>query len=105
LQVEFIASRTQDHANKEEAEGAAVMGSPAAAAVIAQIAFWVLIVTGISYGWLSKKAAAIFVVFWLAGYIFLPRISYWTWPLVASWVAVLDIVLVFIVFKGDVRIT
>ena len=60
------------------------MGSPAAAAT---------------------KAAAIFVVFWLAGYIGLPRISHWTWPFVASWVAVLDIVLVFIVFKGDVRIT
>ena len=69
---------------EEDAEGARVMGSPAAAAT---------------------KAAAIFVVFWLAGYIGLPRISHWTWPFVASWVAVLDIVLVFIVFKGDVRIT
>jgi len=45
------------------------------------------------------------VVFWLAGYIGLPRISYWTGPFVTSWVAVLDIVLVFIVFKGDVRLT
>jgi hypothetical protein len=80
------------------------MGSPFAAALIAQLAFWVLIALGISYGALSKKAAAVFVVFWLAGYIGMPRISYWTGPFVISWVAVLDIVLVFIVFKGDVTI-
>jgi len=81
------------------------VGSPAAATLIAQVAFWVLIALGVGYGGLSRKAAAIFVVVWLAGFISLPRISYWTGPFVASWVAVLDIVLVFIVFKGDVRIT
>ena len=81
------------------------MGSPAIATLIAQVAFWVLIALGIGYGALSKKAAVIFVVSWLAGYIGLPRISYWTWPFVGSWVAVLDIVLVFIVFKGDLKIT
>ena len=80
-------------------------GSQAIGVLIAQVAFWVLIGLGIGYGALSNKAAAIFVMFWLAGYIGLPRISYWTGPFVTSWVAVLDIVLVFIVFKGDVRIT
>jgi hypothetical protein len=82
-----------------------MIGAPVIGAWIAQLAFWVLIALGIGYGALSKKGAAIFVAFWLAGYIGLPRISYWTGPFVTSWVAMLDIVLVFIVFKGDVRIT
>ena len=39
------------------------------------------------------------------GYIALPRISWLGGFLVTSYVAVLDIVLVFIVFKGDVRLS
>jgi hypothetical protein len=81
------------------------MGSPAAAAWIAHLAFWVLLVLGISYGAVGKRAATVFVAVWLAGYVGLPRIAWWTGPFVTSWVAVLDIVLVFVVFKGDVRIT
>jgi len=30
--------------------------------------------------------------------------AWWTWPMLASYIAVLDISLVFIVFKGGVRI-
>jgi hypothetical protein len=82
-----------------------VIGSQAVGAWIAQLAFWVLLALGIGYGALSKRVAAIFVAVWLAGYIGLPRISWWTGPFVTSWVAVLDIVLVFIVFKGDVGLT
>ena len=82
-----------------------MIGSPILGAWIAQLAFWVLIALGIGHGALSKKAAAILVAFWLAGYVGVPRISWWTWPLVTPYVAVLDIVLVFIVFKGDVRVT
>jgi hypothetical protein len=33
------------------------------------------------------------------------RIAWWTSPLVTPYVAVLDIVLVFVVFKGDIRLT
>jgi len=82
-----------------------VIGSPVVGAWIAQCAFWILLALGITYGELSRKAAAGFVVAWLAGYMGLPRISWWTAPLATSWVAALDIALVFIVFKGDVRIT
>ena len=81
------------------------MGSPAAAAWIAQIAFWVLIVLGAGYHALGRKAALIFVALWLAGYIVLPRIAWWTGPFVTSWVAILDIALVLIVFGGDVKLT
>jgi hypothetical protein len=81
------------------------MGSPAAAAWIAQVAFWVLLVLGIAYDALSKRATVIFVALWLAGYLSLPRIAWWTGAFVTAWVAVLDIVLVFVVFRGDVRLS
>ena len=81
-----------------------MIGSPLIGAVVAQLAFWALLVLGTAYGALKKLGAAVFLLLWLAGYLGLPRIAWWTGPLVASWVAVLDIVLVFTVFKGDVRL-
>ena len=82
-----------------------MVGSPLVGAVVAQLAFWVLLVLGVSYGALKKIGTGVFVLLWLAGYIGLPRITWWTGPFVTSWVAMLDIVLVFIVFKGDVKLT
>ena len=82
-----------------------MIGSPVVGAWIAQIAFWMLIGLGSSYGTLSKRTAAIFVALWLAGYVGLPRIAWWVGPMVTSYVAVLDIALVLLTFKGDVRIT
>ena len=82
-----------------------MVGSPVIAALVAQLAFWVLLVLGVVNGVLKKRGAAVFVSLWLAGYIGLPRIAWWTGPFVTSWVAVLDIVLVFMIFKGDVRLT
>jgi hypothetical protein len=81
------------------------VGAQGIAAWIAQIAFWVLLVLGISSGELRKKSAAIVVGLWLAGSLGLPGIAWWTSPLVMPFVAILDIVLVFIVFKGDVKLT
>jgi hypothetical protein len=82
-----------------------MVGSPLVAAVVAQLAFWVLLVLGIVNGVLKKLGAAIFVLLWVAGHIGLSRIAWWSGALVTSWVAVLDIALVFIVFKGDVKLT
>jgi hypothetical protein len=82
-----------------------MVGSPGIGAVVSQVTFWSLLVTGIVNGALTKRGAAIFVLLWAAGYIGLSRIAWWTGPLATSWVAVLDIVLVFIVFKGDVTLT
>jgi hypothetical protein len=79
------------------------MGSQGIAAWIAQIAFWVLLVLGVTYGELSKKSA-ILVGLWLVGYLGVPRIAWWGSPLVTPYIAILDIVLVFKVFKGDVRL-
>jgi hypothetical protein len=82
-----------------------MIGSPLIGAWIALLTFWVLMALGVGSGALSRKAVGVFVVLWLAGSIGVPRIAWWMGPMATSYVAVLDIVLVFIVFKGDVRIT
>jgi hypothetical protein len=72
---------------------------------IAYFAFWVLL----PYGWmideLTPKSLAIFVALWLAGWLGLPYLQPGAGSLFLSWVALLDIALVFVIFKGDVRIT
>ena len=79
------------------------MGSPAAAAFIAHAAFWALLV----YGWivreLSPRSSVIFVVLWLVacfGGAYRPF-----WLPFSSCVAMLDVALVFVVVKGDVRLS
>jgi hypothetical protein len=47
----------------------------------------------------------VFVVLWVAGYAGLPRLSASSAPLVTSYVAILDIALVWLVFKSDLRLT
>ena len=79
--------------------------APVIGAMVAHAAFWVLLIIGSASGTLKNLWAAVFVLLWGTGYIVLPRIAWWTGPLVTSWVAILDIALVFIVFKGDVRLT
>ena len=82
-----------------------MVGTPLVGPLVAHLAFWVLLVLGIINGSLRKLGTAMFVFLWVADYVGLPRIAWWTGSFVTSWVAVLDIVLVFIVFKGDVKLT
>jgi hypothetical protein len=82
-----------------------MIGSPFIGAWVAQVGFWILVALGIARGALRMTSAGILVALWLAGYVGLPRIAWWTGPLVTSYVAILDIILVFVVFKGDVRLT
>jgi len=63
-----------------------MVGSGAIGSVVAQLAFWILLVVGVLFGQFSK-------------------VAWWASSLVSSWIAILDIVLVFMVFKGDVRLT
>ena len=76
-------------------------GSAAIAGVIAHVAFWVLL----ALGWreLRQGTIAVFATAWAAGWLALPLIdgALFFVPLVA----VLDVVLVLLVFKGDVRLT
>jgi hypothetical protein len=81
------------------------VGSQGIAAVAAHIAFWVLLVLGVTLGELRWRIAGLLVVLWVGGYVGLPRLFTFGDILVTSYVAILDIVLVFLVFKGDVRLT
>ena len=79
------------------------MGSPAIAAWVAHLTFWILI----GYGWMSGdlgiRGTAIALVLWVSAYFgqsFVPLGA----PLFPPFVAIIDIALVFVVFKGDVRL-
>ena len=78
------------------------MGSVGLAAWFAHLTFWVLV----AYGWfwdeLGPKGLSVVMLLWLAGRIGLPFIPYGD-AMFAPFVAVLDIALVFTIFKGDVR--
>ncbi|HLA15073.1 MAG TPA: hypothetical protein VJZ25_08620 [Gemmatimonadaceae bacterium] len=80
------------------------MGSAGVAGWIAHIAFWVLL----PYGWLQDELGAggvsVFLLLWLSGLFGFPLLPYGGF-LFSPFVAVLDIALVFIIFKGDVRLT
>jgi hypothetical protein len=80
-----------------------MIDSSGVAGWIAQIVFWALILLGVGSGELEIKGAAIFVTIWLAAYIGLPLVSLGL--LLTPCVAVLDVVLVFLVLKGDVRLS
>ena len=74
------------------------------AALIAHGAFWILL----AYGWfwdeVGPRGATILLALWLAGYFGLPFIRYGD-AMFSSFVALLDVALVFMIFKGDVRLT
>jgi hypothetical protein len=79
------------------------MGSPGIAAWIAHLAFWILAIYGWFWDELTPKGLGLFVLLWLAGMFGLPLIPHGT-ALFPPFAAVLDIALVFIIFKGDVRL-
>jgi hypothetical protein len=79
--------------------------SQTAAAWIAEATFFVLLAFGIVSRELSRAGLLGFIVLWLVGYFGLPALSSLGGSFVTSYVAILDIALVFIILKGDVRIT
>jgi len=82
------------------------MGSPAIAAWIAHLMFWMLLAYGYAVGELTPRSAAVFLGVWLLGRVGLSYIPYDpVHGMFPSFVALVDIALVFAVFKGDVRLT
>ena len=73
-------------------------------ALIAHVAFWVLL----AYGWfwdeLGVKGVVTFLVLWVGGMYALEWIPQGP-SMFFSWVALLDVALVFIIFKGDIRLS
>jgi hypothetical protein len=78
------------------------MGSAGIAALLAQVAFWCLLLYGLAWDELTARGAVIFVVLWVAG-LYLFRVLPPGVDLFPPFVAVLDVVLVLLIFKGDVR--
>lgn len=79
--------------------------SVAIAAWIARLAFPLLLVAGWIRGELGPRSTTLFVLLGIAIWIGLPRLITNGENFITSALAVLDIVLVFMIFKGDVRIT
>lgn len=73
-------------------------------AFIAHVTFWMLL----AYGWFWKeigvRGVGVFLTLWLGGYFTLQRMPV-AGEMFFSFVALLDIVLVFMIFKGDVPLT
>lgn len=83
-----------------------MVGSPAIAAFVAHVAFWVLLGYGVLAGELDRRRMTIMLLLWLCGRFGLGYVPYKPiHALFSSYVAVLDIALVFLIFKGDVQIT
>jgi hypothetical protein len=82
-----------------------MVGSASVAGYVAHVAFWAVLAIGAMFGELGRRGLATFALLWFCGVFGLPRVSVAASFLVTPYVAVLDIVLVFIVFKGDVRMS
>jgi len=78
-----------------------MIGTPLVAAWVALAAFWVLLAWGLVSEELSRRGAAIALVLWVLGRLVVGWSGLALFP---SWVEVLDIGLVFAVFKGDIRL-
>jgi len=79
------------------------MGSAAIGAFVAHLVFWVLVVYGYIAGELSIRGCIIAIALWALGLFALPYLPYT--PPFGTYLAILDIGLVFLIFKGDVRLT
>ena len=79
-----------------------MIGSPLLAGLVARWGFWVLIAIAYWRGELSLKTIGMFLALWLAGYVGLRTVMYG--GLFVPFVALLDIALVFAIFKGDVKL-
>ena len=79
------------------------MGSAAIGGFVAHLVFWILVVYGYVSGELGLRGCLIAVGLWAIGLFALPYVPY-TLPF-GTFLAILDIGLVFVIFKGDVRLT
>jgi len=79
------------------------MGSAAIGGLLAHAVFWVLLVRGYLSDEIGVRGCAIALVLWAIGLFVLPRVPYA--PPFGTYIAIIDIALVFLIFKGDVRLT
>ena len=74
------------------------------AAWFAHLGFWALLLYGWAWDELAPKGITVFLCLWIAGYVGLPYLPLGA-TMFSSYVAVLDVALVFLIFKGDVRLS
>jgi hypothetical protein len=79
------------------------MGSAAIGGLIAHAVFWILLVRGYVSAEIGVRGCAIALALWATGYFALARIP--NAPPFGTYIAIIDIALVFLIFKGDVRLT
>jgi Na+-driven multidrug efflux pump len=79
------------------------MGSAAIGGLIAHAAFWILLVRGYLSEEMGLRGSAIALALWATGLFALPYLPYA--PPFGTYIAIIDIALVFLIFKGDVRLT
>jgi len=79
------------------------MGSVAVAGWIAYLAFWILLVYGWAIDELHAWAITVFLVLWIAARFGLPYFN--ADGFFITCVAILDIALVFTIFKADIPLT
>jgi hypothetical protein len=80
-------------------------GTPAITSVLAQALFWVLLVYGAVSRELSPLRAGVVAALWLLARLAAGRLFFDPFGLVVStFVAVLDIALVLMIFKADIRL-
>jgi hypothetical protein len=79
------------------------MGSIAIAGWIAYVAFWFLLIYGWAVDEIRATGIVVFIGLWLLGRFGLPYLN--AAGLFITGIAILDIALVFIIFKGDVPLT
>ena len=77
------------------------MGSAGIGGLVAHIAFWVLIAVG--WNELGVRRVAVFVALWAVGFFGRSYVPYGP-DLFGPYLAILDIVLVLVIFKGDVKL-
>src|SRR5436190_10805175 len=82
--------------------GISMYGSPYVAALVAQLAFVILLLYGWAWGELTGRHVTLFLILWLVARIALPRMPFdAAAALFPPFVAILDIALVLMIFKGD----
>lgn len=79
-----------------------MIGSPLVGWWIAHVTFWVLLALAVRAA--RWRTVGVFLVLWVVGYIATDRIAALN-LFFMSFVAVLDIALVFIVLRRDIRLT
>lgn len=71
--------------------------------LIGHVVFWVLIIWGWVVDGFTPAVRLTFVALWIAGYFLCPYLPYGNWWF-APYVAILDVVMVLIILRDNVRL-